>query len=147
MKATLPIRKMDGYGAGHYGASRGDRIHHGQDYVAYPGTFIHSEVSGIVTKIGWPYANDIYRYVQIETTVDGQVYDVRYFYLNPLCKVGDHILADDIIGTVQDLTLRYKDTIRNDGTIKKMQCHVHREVKHNGQYFNPEKFLEKLQTA
>lgn len=124
-----PKRGNDSWGSGEYGAPRGDRKHKGIDFNACPNTKIKSHVSGIVSKLGYPYEDDLsYRYIQI-TTEDG--YDYRFFYIAPSVKVGQKIHKGDIIGRVQDLSTRYKG----------ISNHFHFEVKINGEYLDPNNYL------
>lgn len=126
IKATLPMRKCDDFGCGHYGASRGSRRHKGIDYACYPDTEIYPVIRGKVTKIGYPYADDLsYKYIQV---TDEHNKDWRYFYIEPYVEVGDFVSPSNAIGKCQDLKLRY-ETITN---------HVHLEIKENGEYINPE---------
>ncbi len=59
-------RVMDTWGSGHFGASRGERTHIGIDYACSPGSQILAPCIGEVTKLGYPYSNDLsFRYVEI----------------------------------------------------------------------------------
>lgn len=132
MKINPPPRISDKWGKGHYGAPRGDRTHKGIDLLCYPGSGIHSSCAGMVTKLGYPYANDLsYRYIQISFVQDGKQYDVRYFYVKPTVVVGNHIDAGDFIGYSQDLDKRYPG-IGN---------HIHVECKVDGSYIEPVEFI------
>ena len=128
MKAKLTIRGHDAHGAGHWGAPRGERKHRGIDYACPKGMLILPLREGMVTKIGLPYADAEYRYVQV--TEEG--YDWRYFYLDPLVKEGDYVTTETPIGSIQDLTTRYAG-ITN---------HCHLEVKYRNEYINPKELLE-----
>ena len=116
-------REQDGWGNGEYGAPRGDRKHKGIDYAVG----VHPLVEGVVTKIGYPYGDDLFfRYVEV---TDEKDYRWRYFYLEPKVSVGDKVCQNTLIGTLQGLGGRYD----------KITPHVHLEVKDkNGNYFNPE---------
>jgi len=119
------LRKPDKWGSGHFGAPRGKRVHHGIDYQASKGSLVHSNVSGKVTKLGYPYADDLsYRYVQV-TTEEGL--DYRFFYLEPSVVISDLIATGDILGIVQDLGARYEG----------ITPHFHFEVKHGNEYLDP----------
>ena len=132
IKLTAPTRESDEHGSGYYGAPRGKRTHRGVDYAAYPGSKVHAVTAGTVTKLGYPYEDDLsFRYVQI---TDGDGDDVRYFYVEPSVEEGDIIDADDIIGTVQDTGKRYPN----------ITPHVHFEVKLGGSYLDPVDYLERL---
>ena len=138
MKIIHPIRGQDDHGAGYYGASRGSRKHMGVDYACYTGSKVCATVSGKVTKLGKPYEDNpdtpninelkAYDYVQI-TDIQGR--DWRYFYVKPSVKVGQHVLSDSVIGTVQDLDKIYPD-ITN---------HYHLEIKKGSEYINPASVL------
>ena len=127
IKLIAPLRDSDSYGFGHFGASRGTRKHNGVDHACIPNSQILSPVKGKVTKLGYPYSDDLsFRYVQI-TTKEG--YHVRVFYIEPSVSEGDQVNEDDIIGTSQELGKRYPAITE----------HIHLEVKGaNGKFINPE---------
>lgn len=124
-------RGCDDYGCGHYGASRGKRKHRGIDYAAYYGQVVCSPVAGRVTKIGYPYSNDLsYKYVEI---TDSKNLRHRFFYVFPSVKPGQRIEKADSIGTVQDIAARY--------TKGNMTNHVHYEIKNeDNEYMNPRNY-------
>ena len=124
-----PKRGTDNWGSGEFGAPRGDRKHRGIDYAALPGSLVLSPVTGTVTKLGYPYSDDLeFRYVQI-TSEDGA--DHRVFYVDPNVKVGDRVFQGrSVIGEAQDLTGRYPG----------ITPHVHYEIKLNGSYIDPEAY-------
>lgn len=126
IKTIAPKRKCDKFGCGHFGASRGDRTHNGDDYACTPRSQVFSPVKGEVTKLGYPYGNDLsFRYVQITINFE---HNVRVFYVDPLVKVGDIVTKDTIIGYSQELGERYPGITE----------HVHLEVKDmQGNYINP----------
>jgi murein DD-endopeptidase MepM/ murein hydrolase activator NlpD len=94
---------------------------------------ILSDIIGTVTKLGYPYADALeYRYVQI---TDSEGYDVRYFYVDPIVKVGDEVNDDTIIGVAQDLHVKFDEN---------MTQHVHLEVKRDGKYIDPREYLDKI---
>jgi len=122
--SELRRRGSDGFGSGHFGAFRGSRTHKGVDLLADSGEVIESPVTGTVTKLGYPYGNDLsYRYVQI-TAGD---YDFRVFYVDPSVRVGQEVAADTAIGLAQDLGRRYPG----------IPNHVHFEIKKDGAYLDP----------
>ena len=124
-------RGVDIFGSGDFGAPRGDRVHTGTDFRCV----VVAPVAGEVTKIGYPYSDDLsYRYVQI-TDSDG--YDVRCFYVDPSVQVGDRVVVGTEIGTMQSLQGRYPGIID----------HVHVEVRAPGGRFIPWKsYVEKRRT-
>lgn len=131
LTVVLPLRGTDPAGSGHWGAPRGKRIHMGIDFAAPPGGLFISPVSGHVSKLGYPYADDLtYRYVQV---TDAQGRDHRFFYLAPELRLGAKVIATvDVLGKVQDVSKRYP-------VPKGMKPHVHYGVRlEDGSYINPE---------
>jgi len=123
-----PKRPPDGYGSGEYRAPRAGRKHNGVDFACYPGSELLSPVTGRVTKLGYPYRDDLtYRYVEITDSADMRH---RFFYVSPLVDVGKTVMQGEPIGTVQDIAARYNK--------KPMTVHIHYEIKKDGKYFNPE---------
>lgn len=122
-------RKCDEHGCGHYGASRGTRTHNGIDLACAPGTLISCPVEGMITKLGYAYADDLsYRYVQIEV----QGYEIRLFYVDPLVSEGDRVHKNDALGACQGLSRRYPG----------ITDHAHLEIKdEHGDYVDPVPFL------
>jgi len=134
MKAGLPKRESDKWGSGAYGASRGSRKHNGIDFACYPNTKIYPVKSGIVTKVGYPYGDDLsYRYIRVR---DENGYEMDYFYVEPNenAHVGRFVNQHDCIGLSQGLQRRYEG----------ITDHVHFQVKFEGVYADPEQFLETL---
>lgn len=122
--SDFEIRKCDSFGCGHFGASRGSRTHNGVDLLTPPHKKIPSPVSGTVTKLGYPYGDDLtFRYVEI-TQKD---YKYRLFYVNPTVAVGTEIKQGDIVGLSQDLDKRYKG----------IPNHIHFEILKDGRYVDP----------
>lgn len=136
---NLPIRHVDSYGAGHYGASRGDRTHRGIDYYCTAGDKVLWSLpfEGTVTKFGYPYSDDLsYRYVQVTTEHpegDGEVkvFDHRFFYVEPNTELmyGMKITEGTVLGKSQGLGKRYHG----------IPNHVHYEIKCDGKYIDPQK--------
>lgn len=101
------IRKCDSQGCGFFGAPRGDHKHNGIDVECRVNDGIVSSTSGTVTKIGLPYGDedrDHFRYVEV---TKGR-YRFRYFYIEPLVKVGQNVGVDSLLGYSQDLTETYE---------------------------------------
>ena len=150
IKVRLKVRGEDAYGSGAYGASRGDREHQGVDCLNEVIEEVLAPVTGKVTKIGFPYAQEhpepyhitgekgkflakkAFRYVEFQRTKDKKY--CRVMYVNPSVKVGDAVVEGETgIGTFQDLQTAYGE---------KMPRHIHVEVfkllKGKKTYFNPE---------
>lgn len=133
-----PQLRSDRQGHGEFGARRGSRTHNGIDYIAQPGDCVCSPVAGTLTKVGYPYSDDLnYRYVEI---TDDQNLRHRLFYTLPLPpdKIGMTVEAGEPVGIVQDIAARYPAEDPKDAMIN----HVHYEIKRlDGTYINPEKYL------
>lgn len=124
--AKLKKRGTDKWGSGEFGASRGDRTHNGIDYACEPGTQICSPYAGKVTKLGYPYGDDLsFRYVEV---TDYSQRQHRIFYVEPSVEVGKFIADGEVVGVSQKLGNRYPEITE----------HVHYEVIKDGEYLNPE---------
>lgn len=137
-----PIRGLDNHGAGHYHASRGDRLHNGVDMACYAGSEVLSICSGTITKFGRPYykqdpqtdkdkAKNNLSYVEV-TDDDGLRF--RYFYVShhPDLIVGDEVKTGQVLGVVQDLDYIYPGITQ----------HFHFEIKdQQGEYYDPTNFI------
>ena len=125
---VLEPRGIDSYGSGAFGAKRGSRKHNGIDFKAPAGASLLSPVAGEVSKLGYPYADDLsYRYVEITTKCGRQH---RLFYVEPTVLIGEKIAVGESIGLVQDIAARYNEYL--------MTNHVHYEIKTGlGEFINP----------
>lgn len=130
IRQVLPLRGHDAFGSGHFGASRGGRVHNGIDYECIPGAEVLSPVAGEVTKLGYCYrADPFYRYVEI---TDSNNLRHRIFYVQPELDLGDVVTTDSVIATAQDIAAKYGE---------KMKSHVHYEIKDvDDGYLDPEVF-------
>lgn len=122
------VRGCDPLGCGSFGASRsgGSRPHNGIDYKASPGEAIYSPIAGKITRIAYPYANDLsYTGIEIVNTS----YKVKMFYLSPTLPVGTQVVAGQRIGTAQNISAKHGSAMVN---------HIHFEVyDKNGNLLNP----------
>lgn len=126
----MTIRGTDGYGSGSFLASRdgGSRQHHGIDVVTAVNEPVYSPISGTVTRLAYPYADDTsYKGLVIENS--GIL--VKLFYVSPTVTPGTTVKAGQQIGTAQNLNRRYPG-ITN---------HIHVEVYVNGQLTDPTKLF------
>ena len=131
IKIIATERGVDVSGSGAFHAPRGDHLHNGVDFMCMAGNKVCSNVDGVVTKLGYTYADDLnFRYVEITDDNDNRV---RFFYVKPSVIVGQIIEDGDVIGISQNLDTRYKG-ITN---------HVHLEVKlHNDMFIDPKVYFK-----
>lgn len=114
------IRGVDAYGSGKFGAPRdkGKRKHEGADFIVAAGASVRAPLSGVVSDIGYAYADDAtLRYVEIKNLDRGL--RARVFYVDPAVKVGETVAAGDAIGKAESLATRYPGGITS---------HVHLEM-------------------
>ena len=145
MKMTQPLAKItdrgnDPTGFGHFGASRGSRKHKGHDIVSIEGESVVSMISGIVTKIGYAYAEALqFRYVQVEN----ETYKIWLMYLEPskVIKVGREVCEGDRVGYCLDVAeYHHNKSPRKDGL--KMIPHLHVQIWKNGDLIDPSIYLK-----
>ena len=135
---TLNKRTQDDWGSGEFGASRGTRSHIGIDYCCDPGDKINAPIGGVITKLGYPYADALqFRYVEITDTNE---FRHRLFYIKPTVKVGQEVRAGECVGISQDISGKYSDPNRNP-----MLNHMHYEIlTQQGDPINPEIFWNEV---
>ncbi|MBL4891451.1 MAG: hypothetical protein JKX91_06450 [Rhizobiaceae bacterium] len=124
----MKIRGQDIWGAGHYGASRGKRLHNGVDIVCYRNESIDAFEGGTITKIGFPYnpANSEKGHLRyLEITVDSGDRH-RYFYADSIYPIGSTVKRGDTIAWAQGLeeiypgiTNHYHFEVMKPGRIKR----------------------------
>jgi murein DD-endopeptidase MepM/ murein hydrolase activator NlpD len=115
------MRSIDSYGSGAFGSVRdgGKRKHEGVDYVASPGQTAAAPISGTIVRIGYAYKKDTrLKFVEIDNAETG--YSARVLYVSPTIAIGQQVAAGDVIGVVQDLSVKYPAGITN---------HVHVEIR------------------
>lgn len=123
---SMRSRRMDRFGAGHYGASRGKRKHNGLDIETAPGEEIYSPIHGDVVRQAFPYANDLsYGGVVIRGVGQYAEYEVKLFYVQGL--ICGRVSAGSTVATAQNLGAKYPG-ITN---------HVHMEVRCRGTLLDP----------
>ena len=128
---SMSVRGCDALGCGHFGAPRSIGTHKGSDYSAAAGQTVVAATSGVIDKIGYPYADDLsFRYIRIVAD-DG--YTVRQLYVLPAAgiEVGEPVTAGEVIGTEQTLSGRYPGITE----------HSHTDIKKDGAYENPETLI------
>jgi len=123
----LEIRS-DEAGDGHYHAPRAGRQHNGIDFACQVDAPVLSPVSGVVTKHGYAYPDDLsWRYIEI---TDGEALRHRLFYVYPTIPIGYTVTPDTEVGRSQNITIRYPG--------QGMTPHIHYGVKNeDGEHLNP----------
>jgi len=139
---SAEIRGQDAWGAGHFGAPRGKRVHEGLDLLIPAGSALVSPIFGRIHRIGYPYANDLsFRIVEIRA----ETRDLwRFFYVKPLDifkEPGVVIARGHFLGTVQDLSKRFPAEEGREA----MPNHVHLEIIRDGVEIDPLPVLKGLQ--
>ena len=131
----IKLRGQDKWGYGAYLAPRGSRLHNGVDILNFVNEAVEPYVDGLVTKIGMPYADSdkqSFKYIQV-TCDRGMRW--RYFYVEPLVRVGDMVEKGSIVGWAQDLQPPYPGIIQ----------HAHLEIKMpKGSFIDPVEELKRL---
>ncbi len=74
------IRGTDNHGSGKYGASRGNRLHKGIDFICQPGQRIYSPIDGKIARIARPYADTKYSGCVIKS----EDIEIKMFYFKPI---------------------------------------------------------------
>lgn len=127
---TLSYRLTDVHGQGHFGASRGSRTHDGVDIVAKNGEPVYAPISGLISKLPFPYTgNTTFKGIDIEK--DNK--KVRLFYVNPVVGVSQQVRKGQLIGYAQNIESKYTG-ITN---------HVHLEYSINNTKVDPKEYLVK----
>ncbi len=134
-------RGLDPTGFGYFGASRGKRKHKGHDIVSIPGESAVSMIEGIVTKIGYAYANALqFRYVQVEN-ID---YKIWLMYLKPSenIKLGSVVCEGERVGYCLDVA-KYHNKGKKKGD-DMMINHLHVQNWKNNVLIDPNTYLQEM---
>ena len=111
--------RSDSEGGGRFGDRRGPtRVHDGLDVVCVPGQKVLSPISGVFTRIVYPYASDL-SWSGVE--IKNEDFWIWMFYIDPrrsLLKT--YVLAGDVIGAAQDISRKYGAA---------MTPHIHLQVR------------------
>lgn len=111
------IRGQDSFGSGAFGATRGDKIHQGEDYLIKPGETVFAPMSGTVTRFPFPYGSDL-SFTGIE--IKNDLYDMKIFYMSASVAIGTKLQAGQPIGKAQNIAGKYGSGMGN---------HIHIEVR------------------
>lgn len=115
VEGNQQIRDCDSYGCGHFGASRGDRIHKGIDVITQTGQSILAPIKGKVTRHGYPYEGNTY-YKLIEIVND--MYKVKIMYVEPMISVGNQVNAGQVIAKAQNIAAKYSTSMTNHSHVE-----------------------------
>lgn len=109
--------RYDKMGSGDYLAKRGSRKHKGRDYlVAEPGDPVFAPITGTISKVVYPYKNDMETKGVI---IQGESLAIRLYYVDLENPVGSYVRKGEQIGTAQDLSKKHGPN---------MKSHVHCEI-------------------
>jgi murein DD-endopeptidase MepM/ murein hydrolase activator NlpD len=132
MPADNATIRNDGQGKGHFGASRGSRVHNGLDLLVKENQVIMSPIDGYVKRMAFPYDDD-HRWQGVEIIGSGQhaQYAVKIFYFIPY-KIGWTVKAGQHIGKAQAISKKYSPAMKD---------HIHIEVRKGNQLLDPAPFF------
>lgn len=109
MKLISPTGKgirNDRMGFGHYGASRGKRIHQGTDFVCTPGQDVVCPIpAGKIVRTAKPYDDDD---SYSGCVIQGSDIVVKLFYVHVWAHmIGQYVKQGDPVGQAQDISAKY----------------------------------------
>jgi murein DD-endopeptidase MepM/ murein hydrolase activator NlpD len=130
------IRKLDDFGVGVYGASRGTRVHKGIDLIVEPQQNLVSPIDGMITREAYPYAGDLKWRGCVIQNKDVQI-KMFYMVLNQSMRKNfpTVVTQGEVIGVAQNIANKYNA----DG--KTMIPHIHFEMRIMGPV-NPMDYIE-----
>ena len=134
MNPTGGMLRNDSWGSGHFGASRGSRIHRGVDVTGIPGSYVVAPAAGRVVRSGYPYADDDgpWNCYLLIREPDGTEW--RLFYVSPLPGViGSDVVRGQVVAQLADVSEKYGDS--RGGRRMLPHCHVEQIV--NGKRIDP----------
>ena len=111
------VIRSDSRGDGHYLAPRGNRLHAGVDYIVKPGEDILMPFAGKMIREARPYSDG----PLAGCVLQNDIYTLKIFYMVPYLHLihQDKILAGDLIGTAQDVRMKWGSD---------MTPHIHVEI-------------------
>lgn len=133
-----PQQKMrnDSRGDGHFGASRGRRIHNGLDITTIPGSAVYCPIEGLVKRVAYPYGTSRRNVRWTGCVIEGiglyRGYEVKIFYMQPF-MIGEFVSPNEIIGKAQAISKKYSPS---------MIDHLHVEVRYKGILQDPAKLFD-----
>ncbi len=110
--------RSDKAGDGSYGASRGNRIHQGVDFICTPGQDVVCPIdNALFVRVAYPYADISYDGCLLRN----EFMEVMMFYVEPIEGiVGKTLRQGDKIGVAQNIADRYSDN---------MTPHIHLDIR------------------
>ncbi|XP_045432620.1 leukocyte cell-derived chemotaxin-2 [Pipistrellus kuhlii] len=124
-RSSNGIRTRDGYGQGHYGASRGSRPHQGVDVLCSDGSTVYAPFSGRIVRQAKPYRKN--NAINDGVQISGGGFCVKMFYIKPI-RYSGNINKGDELGILLPMQRVYPG----------IQSHLHIE---NCDKSNPTKYL------
>lgn len=129
--------RADACGNGRFGVSRNrdGKVygHQGLDLVCLPGQDIRAPMAGKVVRAGLCYSYDQRWKLCV---IEREEWEVKLLYVMvTLGLVGKEILAGDIIGYSQNISLK------SDYKSRGMKPHIHVEVRRDGELLDPEPLM------
>lgn len=135
LRISNPPRRVDDWGNGDFGASRGGRYHLGRDYLYTPDEEVRAPVEASILRLGYPYSDDTsFRLIEMVSYNHETRAKIiwRFFYVSPVVAVGELVTPGELLGTAQDISSRYKKEGRQP-----MGNHIHVEC-----IVDPETFFD-----
>lgn len=117
--------RSDAAGDGHFGASRGDRLHKGVDLLCQPGQPIVAPFSCVFERIARPY---LHSRTYSGALLRGEKVWAKLFYIDPAEElIGERLAQGQAFALAQDITEKMGTdarTYREQG----MLPHIHLEI-------------------
>ena len=129
-----PVLRSDSKGDGHFGSSRTGHVHQGVDIEVSKGETIYAPISGTVTRVVYPYADDFaWKGVEVAGSGTWDGYKIKIFYMQPdIGLIGSFVDRGQPIGLAQAISEKYTPAMKN---------HVHVELRKNGQVVDPTQYI------
>ena len=108
------VRGSDKWGSGAYFASRGNRLHPGEDYISVPNQEIVAPISGLVLRERFPYPEPVEGVFFGGVQIQGANCMITMFYFQldkRLIKM--NVREGQVIGIDQDISLKYPGIINH----------------------------------
>ena len=135
-----PIRDVDLYGSGAFGASRSpSRQHKGVDYVGMPGQWIILPSAGTFDRYGFPYSDALgasyNQYLAFRGVMCGFMAELRLFYVRrSSLGTGGQYERGQVVGRLASLQERYPGITEH--------CHLDMRNLETGEFVDVTLFME-----